>query len=63
MIVVNGVVTMAKKSTTIRIEDTLIKGLNYLVYKNETTKTDLINKYIKDGLKNDGVNLEELEIN
>lgn len=54
---------MAKKSTTIRIEDTLIKGLNYLVYKNETTKTDLINKYIKDGLKNDGVNLEELEIN
>jgi len=52
---------MAKKPTTINLEERLFKGLNYLVYKKETTKTDLINRYIEEGLKKDGVDLEELE--
>ena len=53
---------MVKKNTSIRIEERLVKGLNYLVYKKETTKTDLINRYIEDGLIKDGINLEDLEI-
>lgn len=53
---------MARKPTSIRIEEKLVKGLKYLVYKKDTTQTDLINKYIEEGLRKDGVKIEELEI-
>lgn len=51
---------MVKVSTSMRIEDKMLKALKRLAFENETTQTELINKYIKSGLKKDGINVDEL---
>lgn len=53
---------MVKISTSFRVEEKLLKGIKYLAFKNETTQTEILNRYISDGLKKDGVNIEELEV-
>lgn len=56
----NGVVIMSKKRTSLNIEEKLLKGLKYIAYKEETTQTAILEKYISSGLKLDGVNVDEL---
>lgn len=51
---------MSKKRTSLNIEEKLLKGLKYIAYKEETTQTAVIEKYISSGLKLDGVNIDEL---
>ena len=51
---------MVKVQVSYRIEDKLLKEIKRLAFENERTQTDIINDYIMEGLKNDGINVEEL---
>lgn len=45
---------MAIKVTSIRIEEDLIDKVKFLALKEKTTQTELINEFIKNGLKEKG---------
>lgn len=47
------------KTTTLRIKETYMQEIKHLAVDKKTTQTELINKYIKQGLINDGITLNE----
>ena len=51
---------MVKVQVSYRIEDKLLKEIKRLAFENEKTQTEIINNYIMEGLRNEGVNIEEL---
>ena len=51
---------MVKVQVSYRIEDVFLKEIKRLAFENEKTQTEIINNYIMEGLKSDGVNIEEL---
>ena len=51
---------MVKVNVSYRIEEAVLKEIKKIAFENETTKTDIINDFLIEGLKNKGVNLEGL---
>ena len=51
---------MVKVQVSYRIEDVLLKEIKRLSYENEITQTDIINNYIIEGLKNEGIDVDSL---
>ena len=51
---------MVKVQVSYRIEDALLKEIKRLAFENEKTQTEIINNYIMEGLKNDGIDIEEI---
>lgn len=51
---------MVKVQVSYRIEDKLLKEIKRLAFENEITQTEIINNYIMEGLRNEGINIEEL---
>lgn len=49
---------MVKKNTTLYLDTSLLKEIKIQAIREDLTQTALITKYLKDGLKNDGVELE-----
>lgn len=47
------------KTTTIRIKENYIKEIKHLAIEKQTTQTEIINEYIKKGLLNEGIILNE----
>lgn len=48
---------MVKKNTTLYLDKNLLKTIKIQAVKEDLTQTDLITRYLIDGLKNDGVEL------
>ena len=49
---------MVIKNTTLRIEETYLKNIKWLALKQETTQTEIINQFIKEGLIKNGFDVE-----
>jgi len=48
---------MAKKNTTLYLDTEILKKIKFQAVKKEITQTELITRYLTDGLKNDGVEI------
>ena len=48
---------METKVTSLRLETEVRKHIKLMAYQKDITQTELINKYLKDGLRNDGVDI------
>lgn len=49
---------MALKNTSLRIEESYMKKLKFLALKQEKTQSELLNEFIKQGLINNGCDIE-----
>lgn len=48
---------METKVTTIRVKEEILDQVKIQAVKEKVTQTELINRYITDGLRNDGVEI------
>lgn len=48
---------MAKRNTSFNLESELLKEIKLQATREEITQTELITRYLKAGLKNDGVEI------
>ena len=48
---------MVKKNTSFNLESELLKEIKLQAIKKEITQTELITRYLKAGLRNDGVEI------
>lgn len=51
---------MVKVNASFRIEEPVLKEIKRIAFENEKTQTAIINDFLITGLKNEGVNIEEL---
>jgi len=51
---------MVKVNASFRIEEPVLKEIKRLAFDNETTQTAIINDFLIEGLKNKGIDIEEL---
>ncbi len=49
---------MAIKTTTIKIDDRVLEEIKIKAVRDKITQQELISKYLIDGLKKDGVEIE-----
>ncbi len=48
---------MAKRNTSFNLESELLKEIKLQATREEITQTELITRYLKAGLKNDGIEI------
>lgn len=53
-------VKVNKVNASFRIEEPVLKEIKKMAFNEETTQTAIINDFLKEGLKNKGVNIEEI---
>lgn len=49
---------MSLKNTTIRVKENVLEEIKVKAIRDNITQTELINRYLIAGLKNDGVDIE-----
>ena len=49
---------MAIKNTTIRVKEKVLEEIKRKAVRDNITQTELINKYLIAGLKNDGIDID-----
>lgn len=49
---------MAIKNTSLRIEENYMQELKLLAVKKKTTQSQLLNEFIRQGLKSNGIDIE-----
>ena len=49
---------MALKNTTIRVKEKVLEEIKIKAVRDNITQTELINKYLIAGLKNDGIDID-----
>lgn len=54
-----GKIKMETKVTSIRLGIELKKQIKLMATQKDITQSELINKYLKDGLRKDGVEIQE----
>lgn len=51
---------MVLKNASYRIDDKILRELKRLAFERETTQTEIVNKFLIDGLKNEGVDMDKI---
>lgn len=54
---INGVDNLTLKNTTIRVNEDILEEIKVKAVRDKITQTELINKYLIAGLRNDGVDI------
>lgn len=51
---------MVLKNASYRIDDKILRELKRLAFEEDTTQTEIVNRYLIDGLKKDGIDIEKI---